>query len=468
MKGNHMTNKALRRIALLGVAFAMTASVAVNAAQRTFVSTGGADGNTCSLAQPCRGFAKAITVTDPGGEIIVLDSGGYGAVVISQDVTITSPPGVYAGISVSPASDGITVAAPALNVALRGLTINGQGGNNGIVVQAGNVQLESVVVSNLAQAGIRVEGGNVRLSSVIVRTNAAGVVVAPAAGAARLLMRDSEISNHGGVGVNVTPTAGATALVTVERSSLTRNLTGVVANGSPGNTATLVVTQSVVSENPNTGVASTGSGATVYVRETAVTRNGFGFSQSSSAIFHACGSNLLVANTTAQTGIIDTTSCLDVAAISGPAGGDLAGNYPNPVIDVGAVTNSKLGASSVTSSKIAAGAVGSSEIAAGAVGNAELANDSVGRSKILGGNANGAISISLPANVCSDVNMSVSGAAVDDIPFFSLQGGESMPQYVLVMPLQVSAANSVRARFCNLSGSPVSFSGLGVSLLTIR
>ena len=58
-----------------------------NAAQRTFVATSGSDANTasnCSNTAPCRGFSAALTVTDSGGEIIVLSSGGYGAVTIDK------------------------------------------------------------------------------------------------------------------------------------------------------------------------------------------------------------------------------------------------------------------------------------------------------------------------------------------------------------------------------------------------
>ncbi len=49
------------------------------AAQRTFVSTSGSDANTasnCTSTAPCRGFTAALTVTDAGGEIVVLTSGG--------------------------------------------------------------------------------------------------------------------------------------------------------------------------------------------------------------------------------------------------------------------------------------------------------------------------------------------------------------------------------------------------------
>ena len=45
-------------------------------------------------------FGAAIVQTSNGGEIVVLDSAGYGPVVINKPVSIVAPPGVYAGVSV--------------------------------------------------------------------------------------------------------------------------------------------------------------------------------------------------------------------------------------------------------------------------------------------------------------------------------------------------------------------------------
>ena len=104
--------------------------------------------------------------------------------------------------------------------------------------------------------------------------------------------------------------------MTVERSSATRNGAGFVAAVSGGASATLVVMQSVASENAGAGISSSGAGASVYARESTITRNGTGMLRASSALLTACGANLLVANTTAQSGAIDTSSCLDVAADS--------------------------------------------------------------------------------------------------------------------------------------------------------
>ena len=111
----------------LGIAtLALALPACAATAQRTFVSAHGNDANPCSIPPPCRGFAVALTQTSVAGEIIVLDSAGYGAVAINKSVSIIAPPGVYAGISVF-AGNGITASGAGHQITLRGLKLNGQG-----------------------------------------------------------------------------------------------------------------------------------------------------------------------------------------------------------------------------------------------------------------------------------------------------------------------------------------------------
>src|SRR5205085_4552356 len=73
----------------------------------------------------------------------------------------TCPLGVYAGVTVT-SGDGITVTIGTSDtVVLRGLTINGAGGTNGINFTAGgNLHVESCVVSGFSSnAGIFVPSG---------------------------------------------------------------------------------------------------------------------------------------------------------------------------------------------------------------------------------------------------------------------------------------------------------------------
>src|SRR5438876_11304630 len=111
---------------------AMFASVfliatSVIAAPRTFVASTGLDTNPCSRSAPCRSFSSALAVTDSDGEVIVLDSAGYGPVTIAQSAALIAPLGVYAGVTAS-TGDGIIVnIAPAARVVLKGLSINSGG-----------------------------------------------------------------------------------------------------------------------------------------------------------------------------------------------------------------------------------------------------------------------------------------------------------------------------------------------------
>src|SRR6202035_3511716 len=55
--------------------------------------------NPCSRTAPCKTFAGAISKTAAGGEINVLDPGGFGAVTITKSISILSQ--FEAGVLVS-------------------------------------------------------------------------------------------------------------------------------------------------------------------------------------------------------------------------------------------------------------------------------------------------------------------------------------------------------------------------------
>ena len=134
----------MRIIAILGAAlvFFLHATSAHAQATRTWVSGVGDDANPCSRTAPCKTFAGAISKTAAGGEINVLDPGGFGAVTITKSITIRSDH-IEAGVLVS-GTNGIIVNAGATDrVVLEGLDIEGLGtGLNGVqVLRAGNVTI---------------------------------------------------------------------------------------------------------------------------------------------------------------------------------------------------------------------------------------------------------------------------------------------------------------------------------------
>src|SRR5437868_12596468 len=104
---------------------AILATAAFGQATRTWVSGVGDDVNPCSRTAPCKTFAGAISKTAPGGEISVLDPGGFGAVTITKSITIDGGGGQVASVLVA-GTNGIVVQAGANDVVtLRNIRING-------------------------------------------------------------------------------------------------------------------------------------------------------------------------------------------------------------------------------------------------------------------------------------------------------------------------------------------------------
>src|SRR5437764_8269889 len=114
----------MRKLLLVCSAAVLFSVTAFATSNRTAVSLSGVDTNPCTVASPCRSFGAAIAQTNPGGELIALDSAGYGPFVIDRAVSVQAAPGIYAGITSSPSTlsgRGITVAAgPTDAVIIRG------------------------------------------------------------------------------------------------------------------------------------------------------------------------------------------------------------------------------------------------------------------------------------------------------------------------------------------------------------
>lgn len=256
------------------VLLVFAATEAWGAAQRSFVSSNGDDGNACSLAAPCRSFASAISNTLAGGEVIVLDSAGYGPVTITQSVSIIAPPGVYAGISVF-TGDGVTVSAgPADKVVLRGLTINGQGGTNGIHVTSGlETHVEDCTISNMSGHGIQVEGdSSVHISQIVVRSNAGHGLYVPS-GNPSISVSDSRFAQNGSRGIRLDAGSLDGSRLTVDGNGSD----GVLADNALAATVTVTLTDSMIAANGADGVIAitrSNVGSNVNIATTRVTSSG--------------------------------------------------------------------------------------------------------------------------------------------------------------------------------------------------
>jgi len=230
---------------LLVVALLVPAGPALATAQRTFVSTSGADNASCSLASPCRSFGAAVSATSDFGEVIVLDSGGYGVTTITQSISIIAPPGIYAGIAVFSGQRGVTVNAPGATVVLRGLSINNQGGLDGIfIINASKVQIEGCTINEFL----------------------IGIHFLPAS-SVTLMVADTTLRNNG-IGINAAAFSGGDlSHVEIWRSQIEGNQhTGIaildISRASIGNTLVaensdygiLVYSTSISTTNPSVAI----------------------------------------------------------------------------------------------------------------------------------------------------------------------------------------------------------------------
>ena len=89
----------MRRISLFSLFAFLVAAVATAQNNRSAVAVSGNDLNPCTVASPCRSFAVALAHTVAGGEVIALESGGYGPFTVTQSVTVSGAPGVHAAIT---------------------------------------------------------------------------------------------------------------------------------------------------------------------------------------------------------------------------------------------------------------------------------------------------------------------------------------------------------------------------------
>ncbi len=152
---------------------------------KIFVASFGNDANDGSRGAPKRNFQAAHDAVAADGQIVVLDTAGYGALSITKSVTITVPPGVNGFVSVTGSADAITINAA--GVVLRGLIIEGGGqGPAGTGIYGLNVT--NLVVDNCTVRNFRTGvqsstgGANLSLNDSLIIGCYDGVIVSGPAG----------------------------------------------------------------------------------------------------------------------------------------------------------------------------------------------------------------------------------------------------------------------------------------------
>ncbi|CAG9933551.1 right-handed parallel beta-helix repeat-containing protein [Candidatus Nitrotoga arctica] len=275
------------------------------ARQRSFVASYGNDANICDTFFPCRTFAKALTVTDPNGEVLALDSSGYGPVTLTQSVSLAAVPGAYAGIAVFPGTSGVTIGA-GVSVVLRGLTINGLGGDNGILLSGiSDLSIENCVISNLSgagQHGVLVNAAaTVRMVDTLVRDNDIGIQLQ--GGATTDISGSKFLGNN--TGILVTSTASTITAVAISDTLVTGGVNGIEASSGTSGTSQINVIRATVTDN-TVGVKTSASPgfARINLSDSMVTGNGTGLSQATSGTLNSLGNNTVTDNTPNTSGTI--------------------------------------------------------------------------------------------------------------------------------------------------------------------
>ncbi|MET4576459.1 NosD domain-containing protein [Ottowia thiooxydans] len=229
------------RLSIGLLCFWVLSPAAMAQATRTWVSGVGDDVNPCSRTAPCKTFAGAISKTASGGEISVLDPGGFGALTITKSITIDGGDGQAASVLGSLINGVIVNAAATDTVILRNLQINGAGNNTA------NSGLSGVKILNAKQ---------VYLDQLRINGFTTGVEVVPSgSGNINVMLENSQVVNNT-TGIKAD---SSKAQMRISNNTVTQNQTGLSAtNGA-----------SITSFNNNRLLGNTTDGAptlTVYPR----------------------------------------------------------------------------------------------------------------------------------------------------------------------------------------------------------
>ncbi len=244
---------------------------------KVFVSATGNDANDGARGTPKRTFQSAHDAVADGGQIVALDTSGYGPLNITKNLSITVPTGINAFVTVASGS-GITINT-GLRVTLRGLIIEATAPGNSSGVYANSVaalRMENCVITGFGAANnLGATGGLVINSSDII---------------GNVVLTDTVIQDCPGSGI----THGifgspSNSTLLLERCRILSNGQGVAMLSNGRGT----VRNSIVSNNTGIGIRCGGVGQSnvrVNVDNCAVTDNGTGI-----ANFFA--NNVTVSNT---------------------------------------------------------------------------------------------------------------------------------------------------------------------------
>jgi hypothetical protein len=281
-------------------------------AQRTFVASTGNDSNPCTRTAPCRTFQVAVNAAPAGGEVVALDSAGYGTFSINKSLTVEAADGVYAGVAVTAPGVGVVVTGSSSAVVLKGLTIYGNGGTQqgGIGVPTNNgliLHVENCVLNGLSSYGIQFLASTLEVKDTIFRGDFFGILLNLEGSVPATSVTMDHVRLEGN---NIGLQATSGVVISIRDSVAAANSVGLQAFGNaPVGTLEMNIENCLIANNTTAGIESQASSmpaatATVRVSNSTITNNGTGLSQSGPALLLSRGNNTVQGNTTATSGTI--------------------------------------------------------------------------------------------------------------------------------------------------------------------
>lgn len=243
-----MRNSVRTLLILVAVTLSGISAPAMAQATRTWISGVGDDANPCSRTAPCKTFAGAISKTAAGGEINLIDSGGFGGVTITKSITLRAV-GVEAGMLVA--------------------------GTNGIVINA--AATDKIVLEGLDLEGLKNTGSVPPLSGVLITR------------AGEVLIRDCDIRNFD-TGILIQTVDQAR--VTVDQSMLTGSNNGIIVNSTPG-FGHLKLFNSLLVGNTNAGIKVTGANNDVFIANNQILGSTKSLDIQSGGLVRSFGNNVI-------------------------------------------------------------------------------------------------------------------------------------------------------------------------------
>jgi hypothetical protein len=299
-----MNMKSIAKAAAPVLFLFLTCALASAQAQRTWVSGVGDDANPCTRAHPCRNFAGALPKTATGGEIDVLDPGGFGAVTITKSISIEGC--CNAGVLVV-GTNAIVINAPAgSNVVLRGLTLDGQGsGIAGIkFVSGGSLHVEDCTINNFVDAGIDFSPStpaNLIVTDTKIRncfgplSVSGGIDIHPGGGGSAIAVIDNVRAEANQFGFKVEDNGTVTIRNSIAGDSAGDGFVVISNTGAP---AVLTLEDSLAANNVTNGIRAQNAGAVARIGGNVLSGNANGFNISGGQIFTTGDNRILDAANT--------------------------------------------------------------------------------------------------------------------------------------------------------------------------